>query len=239
MKLQVKYIILVFLLVSWVGASSQVNNYYTISQNSNRLQGKLTGYVYNLTSFKNQNYFLHDDWKKGTVYLEDGDSISGIMLRYLAYGDELVTYNDKSRTIYIIDKEIVKGFTIEDENRLEKFVKLYFDGLVKGYKYFDVLYKTSGQLLADHFVSETKTQPYKDIQGVMRDSEYKLDIKYYIYSKDNGFNRLNRNKISFINNFPDHKKEVKKLIRRRELGKFDQQGMVKAIKILDEAGIFN
>ena len=107
-----------------------------LSQNSNRLQGKLTGTVYNITPEANANFFLHEKWNDGIITLEDNDIFTGLKMRYYAYGDELVVYNEKIRSLFIVDKNKVNEFRLVTSEKEMHFIKLDFEGYSSNQRYF-------------------------------------------------------------------------------------------------------
>lgn len=239
MKLRKEHIIFLLALVWVFPVFGQNANHYwnNVERNATGLEGKLTGVRYYITSIGNSNFFLQKDWTDGSILLEDNNRFEDLKMRYMAYGDELVVYNEKLRSLFIIDKETVKGFQFNSSLGEQNFVKLYFTGPSRGEKYFQLIYKGTHSLLVLHHIEEVKTSPYNDRQGILRDTEFSLDAKYYMYSEDVGFIRLQNKRRSFLRTFPENKKEIKKLFRSNGLNFFDENGMVQAFKLLDQAEI--
>ena len=236
------YIILTYILLSsgFCGMVQNTNYYWgEICQNSNRLEGKLRGTRYNLTPFGNSNFFMQKDWTNGTIYTEDGDVFNNIKLRYQAKEDQLVAVNDNLINFFVVDKETVKGFTLHQGNEEQVFIKLYFEGMAKGYRYFHKLYSGPASLLAFRFIEEIKVTPFKDEWGIMRDTQFNLSVFYFYYSEESGFTRLIRRKRAFLKLYPEQKSEIRRLFRSNKLTYFDEDGLVKAFKLLDGAGILN
>lgn len=210
-----------------------------LNEASNRLEGKLTGTVYVLTAQSNSSYFLHNDWLEGTITLDDDDVYKDLKLRFQAFNNELVVYNNNLRNLYVVDKEKVKSFTIKTPEKNQKFIKYYFDGFPKGERYYEILYKGQRELLAYHVVIEEKTRPFVDQFGIMRDSRFKLNTIYYMYSPETGFDRMRLRRHSLLSHFPESKREIRRLLRRRNVDVFQEAGMIRAFGLLDESGYFN
>lgn len=206
-------------------------------QELNRIDGKLTGVVYHINALANSNFFLQEDWISGIIELEDGVRFENVRIRYLARNDELVAYNNQLRTLFIVDKEKVKSFTMPTGKSNELFVKLYYDGFNPGERYFREIYNGAAQLLAFHFVDEVKISPFIDSQGIMRDAEYRFAQHYFLYNKKIGFVRLQQKRRSFLKIFPEQKKELRKLFRKNHLLVQNEHEMVLAVQLLEEAGI--
>ncbi len=240
--MKVHFIILTYIWLSYgLHGKAQNTNFYwgEINQNSNRLEGKLRGTRYNLTPHVDRNFFMQKDWAKGTIYTEDGDTFNNIKLRYQAREDQLVAINDNLINFFVVDKETVKGFTLHLEDEEQEFVKLYFDGMTKGFRYFQKLYSGPASLLAFRFIEEIKTTPFRDEQGIKRDTQCKLTVFYYCYSSESGFIKIQKRKKAFLKLYPDQKPEIRRLFRSNNLTNFDEESLVKAFKLLDGAGILN
>ena len=237
-----KYIFVAFIVLCWFDGATQImNSWQTYNQSSNRLEGKLQGEIYFLSSLANNNFFLQKDWVTGSITLTDGDVFENIKLRYMAFGDELVAYNDNVRTLFIVEKKTVKQFTFKTadigSNVQRKFVNLDSLNLTGGKSYFEELYDGSAKLLAYHFVNELKVTPYTDNAGVMRDTEYKAAVNYFMLTHKNELFRIQRKKASFYKIFPEHKKEIRKLFRKNRIILIEQNSLIQAFSLLDDAGI--
>lgn len=239
MKPQIRYlltILAIFCGLSGMGQSDDFN-WQNISVNSNRLAGKLTGSVFLLSSQSNSNFFLQKDWVKGAVETEDGDVFSNVRMRYFSREDELVLYNDNIKTLFVVDKEKVKSFSYGTSGGDVRFVKLFYKNLSGKFRYFRQVYKGKSNLLAFHSVDEFKVSLYTDKQGILRDSEFRPETSYFLYSDKMGFLPIQENRKSFLKIFSEQKKEIRKLFRTNGLRTFDEQGLIQAVIILEKAGV--
>ncbi|MFW6290438.1 MAG: hypothetical protein ACOC0R_05675 [Mariniphaga sp.] len=212
-------------------------NWQALSEKSNRIQGKLSGKVYYMPPEGGSEHFYHDSWPEGSILMEDGDVFENQRLRYLALGDELVAYNSGLSQLFIVDKEKVAGFTVNLPEEKQTFVKMYFDGFMSGYRYFEMLYDGNRKLLAFHSVDNVKTGIYNDKQGRIKHSVLKLNTGYYMYSEKTGFKRIQPRRSSFLHAFPGHKKEVRRIFRKNNFYRLTKQEMIQAFNLLAEAGI--
>lgn len=221
--------------------SAQNSGFYwnNLNENSNRVKGKILGETYIISPTANRYFFLQEDWLTGRIITEDGDIYDNYRIRYLAFGDELIAYNTQIKTLFTVDKEIVKGFVFQDNSRERIFVKIYFDGINKGDKYFEQLYAGTRNLLAFHHVGEKKVAPYTDKSGVLRDTEFNMMVNYFVYSEKSGFEKINTKRRSILKIFPEKKKEIKKLFRQHKLFIYSEVSLVQAFALLDEAGILD
>lgn len=186
----------------------------------------------------NSNHFYHSEWLEGSILLTDGDRYEGVRLRYLAYGDELVAYNSNLRQLFIVDKEKVAEFEVAGSGGTQKFVRLYFDGLFSGDRYFEQLYAGSRQLLAFRFIEKLQSGLYKDSSGRLRNTKYKMNTHYYMYAPETGYKKLRTNRKSVLSLFPDKKKELRRLIRKSNSSVKNETGLIQIFSLMEEEGYF-
>lgn len=213
-------------------------NWQALNEQSNRLQGKLSGKIYFMPGDGGSLHFYQDAWYAGDISLVDGDLFEDQKIRYLAYGDELVAYNSNLKQLFIVDKEKVARFAVNLPEGRQEYVKLYFNGFMSGYRYFEVLYEGPSKLLAFHSVEEVKTGLYTDRNGKLRHTTLKKYTDYYMYSEESGFRKILPQRNSFLNTFPERKKEIRRIFRKNNFVRLSKSEMVKAFSLLDEAGFF-
>jgi hypothetical protein len=243
MKPQIKILwVVLSCLIPLTGmAQNSTINWEVLNENSNRLEGKLTGLSYRIPPLANKIHFLQDSWVEGNILLEDGDLFDSVRIRYNTFQDELVVYNPNLKQLFIVDKEKVNSFTFNYPQGQQKFVKLYFDAFVDaGYRYFDLKYKGSRWLVAFHYIYEEKTSVYRDAYGKLRDTRLKPKKTYFMYfPEEEQFRRVQEKRRWFVKLFPENKREVRRMFRRNNLRRFDEKEMIQAFELLDDAGFFN
>lgn len=210
---------------------------YDLSSKSNNLQGKMLGEVHTLSSEANYYFLYPDDWVPGSVTFVNGDVHENLQLRYQAYEDELISYNDNGRFLYLVEKELVEGFSFEDGNRTRKFVRLTEDNNQESSMYLEELYKADLSLMVNWYIYEQTVSPYVDRNGITRAVDYQLHKDYYLLTKEQGLHKIRLKKRALFTQFPEHKKEIRKLLRKNNLFVNDELSMVKALNLLQENGI--
>ena len=136
---KIKLVLLIVTLAFAGLAQTSTLSWEALGENSNRLEGKLTGLTYRIPPLANSIHFLQDSWVEGNILLEDGDLFDDVRIRYNSFQDELVVYNPNLKQLFIVDKEKVNSFTFNYPQGQQKFVKLYFDAFVDaGFRFFDV-----------------------------------------------------------------------------------------------------
>lgn len=238
---KIQWLILTLVWAAAIQAQNSVFNWEALGENSNRLEGKLTGLAYRIPPLANSAHFMQNRWVDGTILLEDGDLFENVRIRYLTFHDELVAYNPNLKQLFIVDKEKVKSFTFIYPEGRQTFTKLYFDAFVDaGYRYFDVKYEGTRWLVAFHYIYEEKTSVYRDTYGKLRDSQLKPKKTYFMYFPgEEQFRRVQEKRRWFVKLFPENKREVRRIFRRNNLRRFDEKGMIQAFSLLDENGFFN
>ena len=243
----IKKYIFPFLIVVSFSAIGQNTGFYwnNLKESSNRLQGKIMGEMFYISPLGSQLFFLQDDWVEGTLELEDGDIYENINIRYNCRLDELIAYNERIRTLFAVDKDILKRFVFKDYSfgresyKEREFVKLYYDGLHSGDRYFERLYSGKATLLAFHYIDEVKVAPYVDRLGRMSNVEYKKRIDYFIYNSEKEFSKIQIKKRLILKAFPENKKKIRKIIRQNKIIIQGEDTLIQAIKLIDEAGLMN
>lgn len=246
MKLVKKIFFLITVGFTFSAAGQNTGFYWeNLKESSNRLQGKIMGEIYFIDPLSSQFFFLQDDWVEGTLELADGDIYENILIRYNCKEDNLIAYNKRIRTLYTIDKNILSRFRFKDyysrdQYNETEFIKLYFNGLRSEDRFFEILYSGQSFLLAFHYIDEMRVAPYVDRHGRMSNTEYKKRTNYFIYNSNKQFKKVNPKRRSVLKAFPDNKKVIKKIIRQNKVFiQNNEQSLIQAIKLIDQAGLMN
>jgi hypothetical protein len=168
--------------------------------------------------------------------LVDGVIFKEQHLRYTAYRDQLVMFNENRNDLFTVDKEIVSSFEYEKEGKMIRFVRLPFETFFSKTSFFRILYEGNQKLLARHFVREVKVSPYKDKNNVLRDTEFRSEIDYYLYNGKGEYKKLQLKRKSLLSISPENKKEVKRLLRANRLDFLSEFSLIQAIQLLEENG---
>lgn len=221
-------------------------NWAAMDTSSNYMFGKLRGEEYLITTEASIYHFLYEDFYTGTVTLADDVVVENIKIRYLAYRDNLISYNFKTFAQFCkLDKNTIKEFTIEEtkssgEIKHHKFIKLHYQySIINKNRYFEELYSGNIMLLAFHRVIKDHVHNYIDKFGLELDDRYRLKTNYYIYSGENKFVKIESKKRLFLKTFNNNKQEVKRLLRQNKINFRKDGSMTEAIKLIDKAGLLN
>ena len=195
-----------------------------------RLQAGLIGieYMNPVKDYAGIQYF--SNWTQGEVFLEDGDVIRNITLRYDQYLDQLLWLRKTDYRTGILSKSAVIGFKLFNpvfgKEVLGSFVKMdiHLPGLDSASAYVQVLSTGNISLYAYRNANIISTHEY-----VLNDN-----TRYIIVSGGNQY-PLALRRHSLIN-LPVVEKTAMKTILRSEgitISK-NEEGLIKAIKVYNE-----
>lgn len=182
--------------------------------------------------------FLNDGWVPGKIVFADGEISDSLFLRYSAYKDELLYYNQQIPSHVVIDKASLKGFSFVGKNGVTRtFRKQFFDGFLKGDRFFEILSKGETDLIVFRKNILSSTQPYKGEGGILMDQNYVTAYQYYFYNPAKGYSLVRLNKKAFLDKFaPKDQKAIKKLIRKNRIRINDEESLILGWKTIEREG---
>lgn len=182
--------------------------------------------------------FLSNTWVPGKIEFSDGEIADSLYLRYSSYKDEVVYYNKAITSQIVIDKASLKGFSFTDtDGTIRVFRKIFYDGFLKGDRYFEVLSEGETDLLAFRKVSLNETSPYKDKNEILKNMIYDSAYQFYFYSPEKGFTSVRLNWISLIAKFDKlSQKPIKKLLRKNRIKISGEKSFIHAWKVIEKEG---
>lgn len=207
---------------------------YNLNSESNKLQGKMLGEVLTLSAEVNSYFLYPDDWVPGTVKFTNGNVFENLRLRYQAFSDELISYNDNGRFLYQVEKELVESFSFQDGGKTRKFVRLTKNNNQQTNMYLEELYKGAVSLMVNWYIYEQSVSPYKDRTGITRAVEYQMHKDYYLYTEQDGLTKIRLNRAALLSRFPENQKQIRKLLRQNKLRVNNEFSMVNALRLLIE-----
>lgn len=196
---------------------------YCADYNQYLRQG-LSGQVYNnpVPGFLGERYF--GEWRKGTLYFENGDSVTGVDLRYEKYLDELLFLNGELRA-GVLQKSGIKGFTIYNDRGADfvfskRNLKLSNDT--------DTLFHFMQELIAGKVSLYVNRKAVKSDNGRLEKAD-----QYYLCHAGTYYQvRLRRKellRLPFVT-----AQEMKILLRKGGIRVNDEAGLVKVITFYNE-----
>jgi len=182
--------------------------------------------------------FLNETWVSGKIEFLNGEISDSLSLRYSSFKDELLYFNETISAQIVIDKVSLRGFSFTDKDgRIRIFRKLYYDGFIKGDRYFEVLSDGEIDLLGYRKVNLTTTSPYKDYNNVLKNMMYINDYQFYFHSPENGFLSVRPSLSGLLSKFSkDIQKEIRRLLRKNRIKISDEASFVQAWTIVAKEG---
>ncbi len=227
---------LLLLIVSFVHAQQKPFNVdVKLTTESNTVNYKLPGQQFYPVYVPSGSEFYDDQWMNGYVILENDDKYDSLMLKYNTFRDEIITVNDRTRTMIMLDKDAITEFGLYKTPGLTiRFKKMDLDIVPKGEHYFNLPYDGTLKLAVWYRTLEETTAPFKDKNGYLQISNYALRHNYYVVFPDGRFERFKLNKRSLIQLFPEQKREIRRILRRDRNWIKTESDAVRAIKLIDE-----
>lgn len=236
----IKNLAIVFIVLFSFGVEAQNSGlqWDGLDTTSNRLSGKIMGRIYYITAMANSHFLFPKEWVDGEIVLSDGDKYEGMKLRYLASEDELIAYNNNNSNLFYVDKDQIKSFVLVDDEIHRKFERLYPKGENKKGRFYEMLYEGKQSLLAKRYIYERKVNPFVDEFGIMRDIEYEFRSNHFRYLEDKSITKISISRRGVIHAFPEHKKQIKKILRTYRITVNNEESMAILFQHLEEQGIF-
>lgn len=168
------------------------------------------------------------DWLTGTIEFTNGKSISGVMLRYNSWLDELAWLRTSDYSVGLVIKESVKAFYFDAGPGMPKryFTKLTASGITDSPDtgiYLELLADGPVKLYCRYKTNVTQHT------GAMK---FK---RYYYLQYQNKLIRFNAGKRRLLSNLsPDDRLIMKDIIRQNKLKVRKQADLANAIKFFNE-----
>lgn len=237
MKRIIKIISTSIFALFFVGANAQelYKSWINLPPESNSLNHKLTGKKYYIIPSSKGSKCLTEQWCIGNVVLENGDRHDSLNLKLDSYIDEIIQYNEHVGSAIMLDKSTISSFSFAfEDGHTEQFRKIYFDRYPKGDRYFSILHEGKLMVLLWYKTIDQKTTLYADALGIMHDSKYILTKSYYIVFPDNEMVKLKLKRRSFLELFPEQKKQVRRIIRKNNIQFETEKDMIRAISLVEK-----
>ncbi len=203
-------------------------------------QTKLTGETY----FEKKGYkgeqFFNKAWMKSDILLSTGEMVLGEKVKYNGLFDELIWGNAAINQQFKLDKLLINEFWLKNEQ-----------GQITHFKRITINKLPSSNLRSDFFAevqAEGKLSLYIQrkisivdidnvtIDGILRRQEtIRATPVYYLKLPSDSYILLDKIKLkSFMQLFPDQKKQIDKLMKNNSLKLKTEKDLVKLIKLLND-----
>lgn len=237
MKQVYRIICTAVLALFFIGATAQEmhSQLIRLDTSSNTLNYKIPGKRYYLIPSYIGSQFTTDEWIVADLILENGDRYDSILIKLNSFLDEIIMYNERAGAAIEIDKTVISEFFVKyEDGHSEHFKKTFVDLYPKGDRYLSIMYEGKSKLFLWHRTVEEKVSVYRDDRGIMHDSMYKLTKEYYLVFPDQKIAKFPPKRRSFIELFPEQKKQVKRIIRKNHISFETENEIIQAVKLVEK-----
>ena len=162
--------------------------------------------------------YLNPDWKSGTFTDIDGKNRGSFKMRYNIFDDELEIIKDEKAIS--LNHQLVKEFEVTNPESEGHY--LFRSGYPVNEEYdkanfYRVLHDGGNFHLLKKYecnITTIENRGYGDSNEVQK---FLQSSKYYLFSDNAGFKKINKSKKSILEAFPDHEKEIKAYIKSNKI----------------------
>ena len=175
--------------------------------------------------------YLDPEWKSGTFTDIDGKNRGSFKMRYNIFDDELEIIRDEKAIS--LNHQLVKEFELINPESENKY--LFRSGYAANGEYgqenfYRVLYDQGNFHLLKKYhcnITTIENKGYGDSNEVQK---FLQSSKYYLFSDNAGFKKINKSKKSILEAFPDHEKEIKAYIKSNKINVKNDNDLARLIK---------
>ncbi len=179
-------------------------------------------------------------WFPGRVLLENGRKSDDKMLAYNGLQDQLIWLDKKGGKVLALDKGLVAGFVLQDEQGKEMyFRKIRVKPLLMNDSvsvFVQVLWRGQHLSLFVHRkIISDYTETYDGFVTPQNGKLLKSAPVYYIMAhgrQQSQIEKINRKMLYAI--FPEKKKDIRKILHKNHLSLHHEYQLIKAIELIDE-----
>lgn len=205
-----------------------------------RFEPQLSGEIYrfNMQS-TGDSYYFSDIWLNGDVLLESGKTVLDESLKYNIYTDELVWMSGIKKQQVKVEKELVKGFTINiaGEEKPLVFKKIPLSESLSSKPkntFLQELYEGEVSLMAHRRVIKSGKRLSRSGKSLISVINLRLKPIFYIVTPDNEIIEIGRfKKLSLYRIFSDNRDEIRKAFRSEKISIQSEADLIRAVAIID------
>jgi hypothetical protein len=198
----------------------------------------LSGEVFQSGQASVGSQYFYEEWLEGDVLLKSGQLVERKMLRYNGLLDELIWMPAPTRSQVRVDKNMVAqfSFTLPGERETVVFenitIRTRFQS--SGINIFaQVLYKGDISLYSYRKIKKEDDLARRTDRGVYHIPVLEPDPIYYIVFQDHEALELRKlNNRSLLRLFPEHKREIREILRGNEIRMRSEKDAVQAVKAI-------
>lgn len=235
-----KHLYIAFLLICFsISAQNGVTS--SITKIDSLFTPKLTGEIYFSEPEHLGSLFYNNKYVKSKILLSTDVMVYDELLKYDGYQDEVIWFNHANHRQYKLDKSFISDFWIRDSlNNPVHFKRINVNESNSHRHDFFAEVATAGKISL--YIQRRVVSPTNE--AVSRNDKYYF-IKvfepmplYYIQLPSNKYLKMSRlSRRSFLNLFPEQKKQISKLVRKNHLNLKTETGLMEIIDLMSMDGI--
>ncbi len=202
-------------------------------------QARLSGSVFTFFMQARGSQYFKEEWMEGSVVLSSGEKVTGELLRYNAYLDELLWMPAFGSNPVMVDKGLVDHFFINTMHDTLLFRKTdYLPGIRdigKGI-FLQELYTGEYSLFAHRKVVQKRESVESIGNSTFARPYIQPETDYYMISNRGdvlAFSRLGNRRFSRL--FEGRERDVRRILREEGIRISDERGLIQAIQLIDRA----
>lgn len=196
-------------------------------QNDINLSGKLYLFPHTYSG----SPYMTKDYALGSVFLETGERLDDVRLKYNRLTNELIFYHEKYNKLFVVDNYTLNSFVL-NRGRPDSLLFIKYTGdnvgqhLKKG-GFINLLYNGKLKLIVKHTASIV---PSKEID--VYDKIIQKD-RYYLQNGET-INEINLSKRDLSKLLPNKKQEIKRIARKTHFRRKSESDMIRLIAEIDK-----
>lgn len=200
---------------------------------------KLTGSKYIYSVFTARDHFYQPEWYDGTITTIHGETHLGLKLRFNAFTGELIAYNERTKGLFEVDRDLVAAFSIVLPNGAnQNFRKLTLRGEGSPEYYYEILHEGNISIMSHVRIEVTTTSLFKNEFGLLDNKRFDTLRTHYFISTNGTLMRIYSGRKWLLQHFPDQKREVRRFLRNNNFYDFRTPQLPAILIALDQAGYF-
>jgi hypothetical protein len=234
-----KYALYLSTLLICTSINAQTNVPVKAIEAKSIFSSKLTGEAFiEKKGYKGEQFF-NIDWMESEILLSTGEEIYGEKLKYNGLLDELIWVNTTSYRQFKVDKSFISDFWLKNGTGNSNHFKRINVNEQKDVHSSDIFAEVGVEGKVSLFI-QRRIKVVDEETIFQNGTLYLLESLgtkplYYIKTPSNHYLLLNRiRKNSFLNLFPEQKKDIAKIMKENHLNLKTENDLIKLIEMLDK-----
>jgi hypothetical protein len=221
-------ILLLISLASEVLCQNEQNECTHIIKDTSIYEENILGEAYYLEEIYQGQNFYNDEWRYGTVVLENGATIYNKIINYHLMTHQLLWIRSSDNGLIALEKEMVKAFIIPSDDGVNKSL----------FKKFKIRSRDMSDSVEEYV--QVLTQGYINLYAFRKSVVGRYtqnlipDDEYYIQINNGKITRFNLSRRSLYKAVGENENMMKAIVRSNNLRIRKEYGLIKAVRIFNQ-----